>query len=447
MAIVPTWRLGVVLAVGAVPIMFSPDAAAWVVLGLVDALAVLAVVVDAVRAPGPRRFEVTRALPGVIALDGAATLTWEVRGGRGRDAWVHLADALPPSLRADDRRARLRVPAQGTARAQVALRPSRRGRFTLDEVTLRVEGPWRLMARQRRLPVTDELRVHPAFRSRRVAELRIERALSAEAGLRTVRAHGGGTEFEQLREYTVDDEFRRMDWAATARTGKPIVRTYRTEQNQHVMTLLDTGRLMAARLRDPEAEGQGWGEVPRLDHAMDAAMTLTRVATGLGDRAGLIAFSDRVHAVVPLANARDQLGRVTEAICDLDPQLVESDYRGAFVASLARSRRRALLVVLTELSPEALEETLVPALPLVLRSHLVLIAGVRDPEVDRWARRAPTDAGEAYRKAAAVAALDARGRITARLRGMGAQVIDEPPGRLAPRLADAYLDVKATNRL
>jgi len=132
---------------------------------------------------------------------------------------------------------------------------------------------------------------------------------------------------------------------------------------------------------------------------------------------------------------------------DLQARLVESDYRDAFAQTLGRFRRRALLVVLTELAPQAVTETLLPALPLVVRDHLVLIAGVRDPAVQRWASATPADASGAYRKAAAVAALEERRRVVARLRGLGATVVDAVPGRLGPELTDAYLRAKATGRL
>jgi uncharacterized protein (DUF58 family) len=171
------------------------------------------------------------------------------------------------------------------------------------------------------------------------------------------------------------------------------------------------------------------------------------VSTRLGDRAGLVAFADRVRSVVAPGQRRDQLARVTEAMYDLEPLLVESDYRGAFAETLARFRRRALLVVLTELADQAVEETLLPALPLVARDHLVIVAGVRDPAVQRWAAATPAEGATAHRKAAAVAALAARRRTVRRLRALGAVVVDAPPGRLAPELADAYLDVKAAGRL
>ena len=432
---VPTGRLALAAAVGSVAVLgFDPPTG----LLLVDGLLLAAFVADWLLAARPAAaVAVGRDLPGVVPLGSDAEVVWRLRNRTGRRLHVRLADDLAPSLRATTRRARLVLPADGAASARTAIRPSRRGRFEPAEVTVRVDGPLRLAARQARLRVDGVLRVYPPFRSRAEAELRIDRARILEVGLRSARGRGTGTEFDALREYQVDDEYRRIDWSATARAGKPIVRTYRAERNQTAVVLLDTGRTMAARVAD----------VPRLDHAMDAAMALTAVATRVGDRAGLVAFDAEVRAVVAPGHGRDQLTRVTEAMYSLEPRLVESDHRGAFVHTLARFRRRALLVVLTELTPAAMAETLLPALPLVARDHLVVVGAVRDPDLAAWADGSPADAGSAYRKAAAVAALDERRRLTARLRSMGVTVVDEVPGSLAARLADAYLDAKATGRL
>ncbi len=299
------------------------------------------------------------------------------------------------------------------------------------------KGPWASARRQRRIEQPTTLRVHPAFPSREEAELRIDRARILEVGLRSARGRGGGTEFDQLRDYAVDDEVRRIDWAATARTGRAMVRTYRAERNQPVLLLLDHGRVMA---------GQVAG-APRVEHAMDALMCLTAVATRLGDRCGMVAFDDGVRSVVPARAGREQLGRVTEALYDLHPALVESDYRGAFTHALARFRRRSLIVLFTDLVEQAVGESLLPALPLLVRHHLVVVAAVRDPDVVGWANASPETAGDAYRSAAATLALAERDRATARLRGMGAIVVDAPAGRLAPLLADTYLDLKATGSL
>lgn len=433
---VPTRRLALVAAVASIAVLALPFGWPRSVL-VVDAIVLAVAAADWLAAPKPAAITVARDLPGVVSLGGEIDLTWRVTNPTARALQVAVADDLAPSLNADTRRFRVRLPAGASAHASTPLRPSRRGRFDLDEVVVRVDGPLGLAARQATRTVPATLRVHPPFRSRDEAELRIDKARILEVGLRSAQGRGGGTDFDQLRDYSVDDEFRRIDWAATARAGKAIVRTYRAERNQTILLLLDNGRVMA---------GQVAG-VPRVEHAMDAAMMLTAVATRLGDRCGLVAFDRDVRAVVPPAQRRDQLGRVTEAIYALEPALVESDYRGAFAEALARFRRRSLFVVLTDLVEQAVGESLVPALPLIARRHLVIVGSVQDPDVVRWATSTPDDGSGAYRKAAAVAALDARARATNRLRSLGATVVDAEPGRLAPLLADAYLRVKATGRL
>jgi uncharacterized protein (DUF58 family) len=440
---VVTWRLVVAAAVGSLVVLLlpaPPPLGLWVVNGVLLAAAVA----DWLLAVPPADLEVERELPGIVPLGTEARVTWRIahRPARGpflagRGIRVRVADQLAPSLAAVTRRVRVVVPPRGRALAETVIRPGRRGRFAPTEVVVRVEGPLGLAARQGKRRVPGLLRVYPPFESRDEAELRVNKARILEVGLRSAQGRGGGTEFDSMREYGVDDEFRRIDWAATARSGKTIVRTYRAERNQTVLLLLDSGRTMAGRVAD----------VPRLDHAMDAVMLLTSLATRLGDRAGLVAFDREVRAVVGPGHARDQLSRVTEAMYQLQPVLVESDYRGAFAETLARFRRRAMLVVLTELAEQAVAETLLPALPLIARDHLVVVASVADPEVRGWALATPVEPGAAYRKAAAVAALADRRRTVARLRGLGAVVVDAPPGRLAPDLADAYLRVKATGRL
>jgi uncharacterized protein (DUF58 family) len=404
---------------------------------LVNVAVLAAAAADLAMAPSPGTVGVTRLLPAALTIGAEGEVAWRVRNPASRRLLVEVADELAPSLGAGTRRVRLRLAPRATVTVRTRLVPARRGRFEPVEVVVRTYGPLGLAARQGRRDLPGLLRVYPPFRSRKEAELRIERARILEVGLRSAQGRGGGTEFENLREYSVDDEFRRIDWSATARTGKAIVRTYRAERNQTVLMLLDAGRVMAGRVAD----------VPRLEHAMDAAMMLTAVATGLGDRVGLVTFDRDVRAIVPPARGSGQLARVTEAMYDLEPRLVESDYRGAFAQTLSRYRRRALLVVLTELTDEAVSETLLPALPLLCARHVVVVASVTDPDVSKWSTAVPTEAATAYRQAAALAALERRAGTGWQLHALGATVVDAPPGALAARLADVYLHVKAVGRL
>lgn len=433
---VPTGRLVLAAALLAAVAATLPLPFVTALLALNGALLLVAAV-DLVMTPDPRSVVIQRLMPDTLHLGRHATAAWTIENPRSRPLSLSFSDELPASLGAVSRRISLVVPASSVATTDVVLRPKRRGRFVVEALAVRVSGPIGLVARQGTQRRAHTVRVFPSFASRAEAELRINRGRLLEVGLRSAQGLGGGTDFDALRDYTPDDEFRRVDWAATARAGRPIVRTYRAERNQTVLMLLDTGRMMAGRVDD----------VPRLEHAMDAVMALTTVATRLGDRAGLVAFDAEVNAVVAPSHSRGQLGRVTEAMYELEPRLVESDYSLAFTTAMARFRRRSLLVVLSDLAEQAIEETLLPALPLVTRDHLVVVAGVQDPEVIGWLHRRPDTTEDAYRAAAAAAAMEERRRLVVRLRGLGTTVVDAPPGRLAPALADAYLKVKATGRL
>ena len=438
---VPTPRLAIAAALAAVVVFVVPGttlARLAVVNGVLLAVALL----DWLAAPRSSSFEIERRLPKVITLGGSDEVTWRVRNRGGRSFRIAVADELAPSLHAASRRFSGRVPGRGVLTASARLEPSRRGRFQPSELVWRADGPLGLAARQGRLQQPSSLRVYPRFRSREEAELRIDRARILEVGLRSAKGRGGGTEFDQLREYTVDDEFRRIDWSATARAGRPIVRTFRAERNQNVVVLFDNGRVMAGRVASDATDG-----VPRAEFAMDATLLITTVATRLGDRCGLLAFDRGVRAVVQPSHGRGQLGKVTDALYDLEPALVDSDYAGAFHQTLTHFRRRALIVLITDLVEQAVGESLLPALPVISRSHLLLVGAIQDPQVRAWADAPVTDADSAYRQAAAARTLRSRARAAARLRAAGAIVVDAPPERLAAMLGDAYLEMKASGRL
>jgi uncharacterized protein (DUF58 family) len=433
---VPTRRLAVVALVLAAVRLVLPDDLPGGLVALNAALVVVALA-DWALAVRPGAVWVERVVAAVVPLGAEAPVQWRLTNTTDRTVRCHVADELAPSLRPSHRRFRVALPPRGSGTVEATLRPTRRGRFAPTELVVRVAGPLGLASRQeaRRLP--GVVRVYPPFRSRDEAELRIERARILEVGLRSAKGRGAGTDFDQLRDYGPDDDHRRIDWSATARTQRTIVRTYRAERNQTIVLLLDNGRVMAGRV----------GGVPRVEHAMDAVMCVATVATRLGDRCGLVAFDRRVRTVVAPSAGREQVGRVTEAMYDLEPELYESDYRSAFATTIARFRRRSMLVVLTDLVEQVVGETLLPALPLVARNHLVVVGAVQDPAVLAWAHGEAADAEAAYRKAAAVEALAARARSTVRLRAFGAIVVDAPPGRLAPMLTDAYLHAKAVGRL
>lgn len=431
---VPTVWFALVVALSALALLAWPGRS-WVALLVIEAIVLVVFVADAVVCTAPRRIQVSRSAPAVTSVGDHGEISWTVGNPSAAVARVTVADALWPSLGATRRRASLRLRPRARAQVRATITPSRRGRFPLDAVTVRVTGPLRMASKQANRSVPGSIRVMPAYPSRDAVTRRVARVLD---GSRSVRRAGAGAELDQLRDYTPDDEFRRVDWAASLRLQRPIVKQYRAERNQNLVLLLDNGRVMAGTV----------GGVPRVEHAMDAALAVTQAASRLDDRVGLVTFDRQVRSIVVPNNGRGQLSRVAEALYLLEPDLDESAYTAAFSAAAARFRRRSLYVVLTDLAEATVEQALLPALPILTRRHVVVVAGVQDPAVAAWARGGHvTSAADAYREAAAIAALSRRGRAVARLRAAGAVVVDAVPGRLGIELVDTYLALKSSGRL
>ena len=365
------------------------------------------------------------------------TITWRAENRTQRPLHLRIGDELAPSLGAESRRCALLIGPATTASAHTESCPSRRGRFTPRHVIAEVRGPLGLVWRTHHLDVPTQLAVHPVFASRAATELRLRQSRAVENGSRRTRGGGTGTEFLQLRDYSPDDQFSRIDWAATARRGRPVVRTYHREQNQTVVVVLDSGRMMAVNV-----DG-----TPRFEHAVDATRSLAALTSELGDRIGLITFDDRVATVLqPRCSASNRHGSSTRS---------STCIRASSRATTARrsprcpccSGKRCLIVLLTELSPAADATGLFEAIPILTRRHRVLIGTIRDPAIPRWADERPADVAEAFRSAAAAHGLGARRERILHARRLGATVVDSEPGQLASALGDAYLSIKSDGSL
>jgi uncharacterized protein (DUF58 family) len=251
-----------------------------------------------------------------------------------------------------------------------------------------------------------------------------------------VRVRGQGTEFDSLREYVRGDDVRSIDWRASARNRSVVVRTWQPERDRRVVLVLDTSRVSAGRV----------GDVPRLDSAMEAALLITALAARAGDRVDVVAGDRRVRSRLRLAGARDATSRLEDALAGLFPEIAEADWTGLAGAVQSFGRQRALVVLLTPLEPSAVEEGLLPVLPVLVAHHRVVLASVQDPEVKRLAgRRSGLD--EVYAAAAAEQTLSRRRATADLLEVLGVHVIDVPGEALPPALADHYLSLKARGLL
>jgi uncharacterized protein (DUF58 family) len=289
-----------------------------------------------------------------------------------------------------------------------------------------------------------QVRILPPFLSRKHLPSRLAKLRELE-GNTPMLIRGQGTEFDSLREYVIGDDVRSIDWRASARRADVVVRTWRPERDQRVVIVLDTGRTSAGRVGvDPtSSQPGGW---PRLDWSMDAALLLAALASRAGDHVDFLAYDRDIRAGVFNATRTELLAQLVEAMAPIEPALLESDARAMVAAVQRRVRRRALVVLLTDLNASALSEGLMTVIPQLSAKHQVLIAAVADPRVDGLAA-GRADAAQVYDAAAAERARNDRRAIASRMRLSGVDVVDAAPDQLAPALADHYLAMKATGRL
>ncbi|MFI5612359.1 DUF58 domain-containing protein [Amycolatopsis sp. NPDC051903] len=425
-----TGRLGLLALLGALVVgLLFPSTAG--VLGVGAVLLVL-VALDVALAGSVRALRFSRSGTTSVRLGEPAEVTLTVTNPGRRTVRGLLRDAWPPSAVAGDRH-RIAVPAGERRTVTTPMLPTRRGDRRAFRVTVRAVGPLGLAARQGSHEVPWSVRVLPPFHSRKHLPSRLARLQQLD-GRSAVMIRGQGTEFDSLREYVVGDDVRSIDWRATARAADVMVRTWRPERDRHVVLVLDTGRVSAGRV----------GDAPRLDAAMDAALLLAALASRAGDRVDLLAYDRQVRAAVPSSPAL--LPALVNAMAPLEPSLVETDARGMVAEVLRRSRRRALVVLLTGLDPAPLEEGLFPVLTSLTSRHHVIVASVADPRVAEMAA-ARGDAESVYDAAAAERTLAERASATARLSRRGVDVVDAVPEDLPPALADRYLALKAAGRL
>jgi uncharacterized protein (DUF58 family) len=440
--VVFTGRAGLVALVCVLPVALSPwPAIAFVVLlGLLAA----AVTLDVVLAASTRQLVFAHTGDTAARLGQPVDAALEVQNSGRRRLRGLIRDAWSPSARAEPRMHTVDISPGQQVRLVTRLRPVRRGDQNSALVTARSVGPMGLAGRQRSQPVPWGIRILPPFLSRKHLPSRLARLRELE-GNTPVLIRGQGTEFDSLREYVIGDDVRSIDWRATARRADVVVRTWRPERDRRVVIVLDTGRTSAGRVGvDPTANDPGgW---PRLDWSMDAALLLAALASRAGDHVDFLAHDRVTRAGVFNASRTELLAQLVNAMAPLEPALIESDAPAMVAAVQRRVRRRALVVLLTDLNASALDEGLMSVLPQLSAKHQVLLAAVADPRVETLAA-GRADAAEVYDAAAAERARNDRRSMASRLRAAGVDVVDAPPEELAPELADHYLAMKATGRL
>jgi uncharacterized protein (DUF58 family) len=424
--------LGPVLAVGA---LWRDDLLA-IGLAWTAAVAVLALV-DALVMRATTTLEVERHFEDPLSLNARNAMSLTVLNRSRLGVNLELLDDLPDALRPQGNRGKLVVAAHNRGTFSFTVRPGQRGKFALGDVFVRGLAMLRLSRWQRRYRLGGEARVYPNLTDLRHWDYLAQARRLQEAGYRPLRRPGEGREFESLRDYVTDDDFRDIDWKATARRSKPITRQYEAERSQNLIILIDCGRMMAA-----ETEG-----MTKLDHAVNAALMMAHVATAMDDAVGWIAFAERILRMRPPRKAKDQVARLADDLYELQVELVEPNYVAAFAPLKSRMRKRALVAVFTDIVDLESSERLVAYSASLFPQHLPLLIAIRDAELESLSMAAPGRVDDVYAAAVATRLLERRSLALAAMRRRGALVLDVAPHEITTRAVNQYLAVKAAGRL
>lgn len=446
MALRPTLRSVGLLGIGGVLTLvgLAWPPGLWLGLGL-DLWWLAAFVVDALRLPPLAAFGAERTTPGRLS-HGVQAQVQVVLHSTAEAQLVAIdeppAALVPPEVLELPRPAR--IPAGGQATITYEICPRRRGLHTFGPLNLLVQGPLGLATARRVLVPrgVQEVHVYPDLGPLDHGALDPE-LLLAELGVKRIRQRSEGTEFESLRDAVPEDDQRRIDWRATARRGRPIARNYELERNHEVLLCLDVGRLMGTLDRSTKAQVHQ----TKLDPAIQTALRLAAVALRNGDRVGLLAFDDRVVAHLRPERDRAQLGRLLEAVHQLEPSSHDARYPWLLGELRQRQKKRALLVFLTDVVDAEASAEVAEVVSVLSRRHPVVFAALRDRHLKEALEAPVEDAVGAHRSLAALSLVESRAVLLEGLRAQGVEVMDVLPEQVTARAISAYLRLRAEGRL
>ncbi|HEY8228138.1 MAG TPA: DUF58 domain-containing protein [Pyrinomonadaceae bacterium] len=434
MRFVFTRRFYFLIALGLIPLSLSWGRSwlQWLVI-LYDVLLLLLATIDARTSRLPDSIHFTRSFSGRFAVGAETDVSIQALNHSNRSITLIVKDEYPPQMILRGiRKARLRVDAQNSTTLVYALTPPKRGRFQFGHTAVRFLSRLRLAWCQMMVNSPEIVKVYPNMRRAREAELKALGARSVVSSHRKTSWRGEGREFESMRDYVRGDELRHISWTATARRGKLTTRQYQIERDQTILIALDAGRLMTARIE----------QETKLDSAVHATLALMSAAARAGDNAGLMVFGRRIINYLPPSRGRDHIDAALEALHGVEPEMIEPSYARAFEFVSANSKRRSLVVLLTDLVDEEGSKELLTSLNLLRPRHLPLVVTIADRDLKAVVRQTPSTVRELFTQSVAEEIIHHREAALRMVESQGGLALDVTAAALAPALLQTYLRVK-----
>jgi uncharacterized protein (DUF58 family) len=422
------------VALALIPLAFSGEHSwlRWIALAY-NVLLLGAAVAESRFCKLPAGVTISREFGGRFAMGAETEVRINIQNATNRPILLIVKDEYPPQMiLSGEREGRVYVEAQSTATLIYAVTPPRRGRFEFGQTAVRFYSRFRLIWCQINVEKPVTVKVYPNMRRAREAELKALGARSVVSSHRKTSWRGEGREFESMRDYVRGDELRHISWTATARRGKLTTRQYQIERDQTILIALDAGRLMTARIE----------QETKLDSAVHATLALFSAAARAGDNSGLVVFGRRIKSYLPPSRGRDHIEAALEALHAVEPEMIEPSYPHAFEFIAANSKRRALVVLLTDLVDEEGSKELLNSLHILRPRHLPLVVTIADRDLKAVVRQSPSSVRDLFTQSVAEEIIHHREAALRLVESLGGLALDVTAAALAPALLETYLRVK-----
>ncbi len=394
-------------------------------------------IADVVLGPGKQTVKVSREPTEHLALRKPAHLRYAVENASRIGVNYKILDTPIDALQFPEAPLAGSAGAGRRAIAELAVLPRLRGPAQLGPLYVTITNSVGFIARRWRVRCEKDIRIFPDLSLvERYGEL-ARRGRLIEAGFRKMRLRGKGGEFDSLREWTPDDEFRSINWKATAKRAKLMVEQFDVERSQTVMLVLDAGRLMTPRL----------GDQRKFDYAITSALSVAYIASLADDKVGLMAFAtDGLEHIPPRAGAVHASG-MTQRIYDLEPRFEEADYARAFTYLRRRQPKRSLVIFFTDMFDPVASQATLSNLALLTPRHLAVCVLMNDEAVSQALAEGAQTPAQAYQASVAAQLNIERRKAAAVLAQRGVIVIDVPAKALTVSLINAYVEIKTASLL
>lgn len=398
---------------------------------MVSGLIMVFMVIDGIALLLTKMPSVKRILPDRFALNAEQNVELVFQNGNRRTLAVEVFDGIPDWSVAEDFPWTGKLPANAEFHLRYPLRFVERGPASVQAAFLIMNSPMGLWQRRIRVAGESETKVYPDYSPVIQMALLATQSSRDQMGIRFQRRSGASREFLQLREYQHGDALNIVDWKSTSRHRKLISREFEEQRHQSIIFLLDTDRRM--RAID--------GNLPQFDHCLNAVLFVSYLALNQGDQVGIMSFGSERRWLPPVQGAHS-MPVVLNHLYDAFTSPVPSDYYEAAEQLMLRQKRRAMVVLMTNMRGDSPKELLGP-MALLRQRHHVILATLREQEVEAMVRSEAHTLEEGLAAGAARLYMDERRRIAAELEMLGVGVIDTTATDFPVALANRYLADRA----